>query len=353
MKRKAILFFPIGNACGGAERRLIRIFGNMLTDQKEQIVIAVHDKGISTCLRSEIDGWSKGRAVYFNNIISLFCFMIKNKSKWIFAATLGLEPVFVFFFAKLLCIKRCFCSVYHKTSMLQCESKKANNRFELLVSLSNHIDCLYPNAIPLLKKRYPHKKITLTPGAFTDMNKFIPKPKKNKIVFAGTLKEDKGINLFINSIEKIQKILIDNNFLCVVCGDGPLFQSTKEIVTSKKLDDLIQMSGRIVDTSNVLSEAKVFCSLQTPTNYPSQSLIEAMACGCYCIVTNCGESFMMVDESFGVLINATIDSLASAILDAINYSAEKYCAISIASRKYVKEHFSICKSISYFEKIIS
>lgn len=62
-----------------------------------------------------------------------------------------------------------------------------------------------------------------------------------------------------------------------------------------------------------LSQAKIFLSLQKIENYPSQSLLEAMASGCAVIATDVGETRRLLDESCAILIDSSPLALANAI----------------------------------------
>jgi glycosyltransferase involved in cell wall biosynthesis len=53
--------------------------------------------------------------------------------------------------------------------------------------------------------------------------------------------------------------------------------------------------------------------LQHFNNYPSQSLLEAMACGNAVVATNVGETHRLVDETVGLLIEPEAPALAEAL----------------------------------------
>ena len=78
-----------------------------------------------------------------------------------------------------------------------------------------------------------------------------------------------------------------------------------------------------------LSKALVFLSLQERNNYPSQALLEAMACGCAVIATDVGETRRLVDDDVGFLVDKDAKSIAAKI----KYLLENPCIAEKMGRK--------------------
>jgi glycosyltransferase involved in cell wall biosynthesis len=66
-----------------------------------------------------------------------------------------------------------------------------------------------------------------------------------------------------------------------------------------------------------LNQSSIFVSLQAVENYPSQSLIEAMACGNAIVATDVGETWRLVDESNGLRVSPSAEAIAAAIIDLL------------------------------------
>ena len=62
-----------------------------------------------------------------------------------------------------------------------------------------------------------------------------------------------------------------------------------------------------------LSDSLIFLSLQDHNNYPSQLLLEAMACGCAIIATDVGETSKLVDKNVGFLTQKKSIDIAEKI----------------------------------------
>jgi GalNAc-alpha-(1->4)-GalNAc-alpha-(1->3)-diNAcBac-PP-undecaprenol alpha-1,4-N-acetyl-D-galactosaminyltransferase len=72
---------------------------------------------------------------------------------------------------------------------------------------------------------------------------------------------------------------------------------------------------RTGDTSKILKKSKIFVSLQQHENYPSQSLIEAIATKNIIIATDVGDTRKIVKEKYSKLISIDTYSLVEALLD--------------------------------------
>ncbi len=78
------------------------------------------------------------------------------------------------------------------------------------------------------------------------------------------------------------------------------------------------MNGRVklgyyTDIKHVLRNSVIFLSLQKEENYPSQSLLEAMACKNAIIATDVGLTRKIVKKEFGELIKFDKDDLLNSI----------------------------------------
>jgi glycosyltransferase involved in cell wall biosynthesis len=95
-------------------------------------------------------------------------------------------------------------------------------------------------------------------------------------------------------------------------GEGALETSMRRQVHELGLDAHVTIRFEPQPTC-LLNESSIFVSLQSEENYPSQSLLEAMACGNAIVATDVGETWRLVDETTGVRVLATPAALASAI----------------------------------------
>ena len=91
-------------------------------------------------------------------------------------------------------------------------------------------------------------------------------------------------------------------------------------------------------------------SIQSDNNYPSQSLIEAMACENAIIASDVGETRRLVDSEVGILVPLSAISIANAIISLLDDPIE--CALKgkKARIKVLNEH-TLEKFVEYFKGI--
>lgn len=208
-----------------------------------------------------------------------------------------------------------------------------------LWSISKKIDTLYTGFIPQNAKRYGlTAKVSVSPCSFTDIEKFIRKKEKEKIiVFAGRLIPEKNPLLLIDALTKIDPAVLDSWHI-VIAGDGPL--KTKILAESEKPP----LKGKVTiatypDMSELFCRSSIFVSLQETENYPSQSLIEAMVSQNAVVATDVGETSRLVaDHKTGLLISPDPDALNEALSFLINHDVQRETLGSEAKNFILSHH---------------
>ena len=177
-------------------------------------------------------------------------------------------------------------------------------------------------------------KARVSPGSFVEARNGDQLPmvsRSRDVVFASRMVEGKGIEL----LEEMEPLPPGISFY--IYGQGPLAPrvpgATREF--TEHLPD-------------VLAEAKVFLSLQSGENYPSQSLLEAMTAGCAVIATDVGETEKLVDGSTGVLIPpGHPGELRAAILSLLG-DVERAQQLGENARRRVLEKHTVEAFGAYF-----
>jgi glycosyltransferase involved in cell wall biosynthesis len=189
------------------------------------------------------------------------------------------------------------------------------------------------------------EKVRITASSFTDYSKCrIGNKDKMRIAFAGRLEKEKNPLLFLDAALLLAKEYPDAEFH--IMGEGRLSGETGEIVKNSHLSNII-FHGFYPSPTEIFAETSVFISIQSTNNYPSQSVLEAMACGNAIIATDVGDTRMFVNEDNGTLITLDTDSLAGAIrfyLDNPGKAKEK----GAFAARYVRENFTIEKAAAYY-----
>ena len=130
------------------------------------------------------------------------------------------------------------------------------------------------------------------------------------MVFAGRLVEEKNPLLFLEAIPAIRAEVPAARFF--VLGEGPLRSDIEKTLDRLNLRDAVDASFRD-DPAPVFRRARVFVSLQRQDNYPSQSLLEAMASGTVPVATDVGLTWQLVDETTGLRVKPDPGEIAVAV----------------------------------------
>jgi len=214
------------------------------------------------------------------------------------------------------------------------------------------IDCLSENIKEEILKKFPkaEKRVHVSPCSFIDYSDtdFNYNEKENLIVFSGRFNDQKGINMLINFIP----LFVNNvsNYKLLIMGYGPLEKEIEQAIAKCDGGEFVSL-GFFQDPKVQLKISKIFLSLQKNENYPSQSLIEAMACGNIPIATDNGLTHLLVNENTGIRIPED-DSLAllNAVKLLINKKGEQI-TLSIRNREFVLNHHSPKRYLDYLNRL--
>ena len=104
-----------------------------------------------------------------------------------------------------------------------------------------------------------------------------------------------------------------------------------------------------------LRKSKVFISIQKDNNYPSQSVIEAMACENAIIASNVGETHKLVSENEGILVNLESEEICNAIIKLLseeNYRTElgKNAREKVLSTQTIESFYNYFIDITQYQK---
>lgn len=356
--RNKIAVFNVGRTnFGGAERRLGRTFNQISQDSSYDItfVFYVYDKA-----EKVIEGFDNilldkrlFNVVCFSDIFKLFTYTYSQRFDVVFVTGPSRVAVPFYLAAKIAHSKLVFCSVSTESSNLVFDSFLEKLNFNTICKLSNIIDCLYPSSIDLLKKEYGDK-VLQTPCPFTDLNIYKPEPKKKQITFVGRWVQGKNVDIFVESILKIQDELYRAGYKIILAGNlsrYPMTAVVENMISSCKYEDLFEVKG-YVKPEEILPQSEAFVSIQSINNYPSQSLLEAIASGCYIIASDEGDTKLLVKNDFGCLCKLDVSTISEAILSYFERSEEEKKKDSEAARNFALKTINIENSVTYYKKII-
>lgn len=214
------------------------------------------------------------------------------------------------------------------------------------------VDFLSPYIAEGVRKRninISQERISIAPSSFTDYSKCrIGKKKHFEICFCSRLEPKKNPMLFLEAASEILKKFPEVKFHLL--GEGRLEAELNDYISKHGLESSFALRFH-VNPPEVFAESSVFVTLQEGTNYPSQSLMEAMACGNAVIAGNTGDTELLVNDSNGILTELDTASVVQAMRTLI---ADRKLTetLGLAASKTVREEHTIEKMTDYYITLI-
>jgi glycosyltransferase involved in cell wall biosynthesis len=204
----------------------------------------------------------------------------------------------------------------------------------------------------LIRSDTPADRIRVSSGSFVDTHRYRSREHKEPwVAFTGRLVEEKNPMLFVEACALIRRRLHGRlpRLRFFVVGDGPLRGEIDGAVARLGLSSCLETGWRD-DVESVLGAAQVFVSLQRTDNYPSQALLEAMACECAVVATDVGQTNRLVDDRVGL----RVESRAAAVADAVCRILEEPArarGMGRQGRRLVVESHSTDAYLDYVESV--
>jgi glycosyltransferase involved in cell wall biosynthesis len=209
----------------------------------------------------------------------------------------------------------------------------------------------YKKAKKLNLRIKPKKEIIMDIGVDTKLfNRSIKKRNSGRFLivcisrFARIAKRQ---DLLISAVGKVRNPEIRVEFI----GSGPMLEHYKKVVKESNLEASVFFHGFLsrVDINVILENADFFA---LPTEYEGvpKALLEAMAKGLPCLVSNVLPLNEYVHDNInGVLCLNTIEGWVEAI-EKIYKQRDKTASLSKSARKYVLDHFDASNNILKYKK---
>lgn len=192
------------------------------------------------------------------------------------------------------------------------------------------------------------ERIRVPAGSCVDVDRFYPAPAKRRwVVFAGRLLPDKNPALFVEACAMVRPRVPDARFF--VLGEGVLQSEIEALVRRHGLEAVVEV-GWTARVGIILAEAMVYVSLQREENYPSQALLEAMACGAAIVATDVGLTWKLVDESVGMRVEAKPVAVADAVVRLLD-NPDQALAMGRKGRERVQRDHSLDGYLDYLEDV--
>lgn len=202
----------------------------------------------------------------------------------------------------------------------------------------------------LIKKGAFNQKNIVTVYNGVDLNKFNNKDKviekKNKKIClsVGRLNVQKDYFNLLNAITLIDKAILNDVEFHIV-GEGELRGEIEQKIKELNLEDKVTLLGMRSDIPDLLNNADFFILSSKHEGLPTV-LIEAMACKCFVVTTDCGGSAEIIGDT-GILVpRQNYQELANGLQKAFKLNSNTIHQNNMKARTRVEEKFSLEQSIN-------
>ncbi len=211
---------------------------------------------------------------------------------------------------------------------------------------------------------FPRKKMLVIPNGI-DTERFYPNKLLGKslrktwgvakdeflIGVVGRIEPMKGILVFLESVAMIKQQYPQLRFVWVGAGESSYEEKMRQLATKLSLDDVLIWAGRHTDMFAVYNAFNITSSSSYSEGFPNV-IGEAMACGVPCVVTDVGDSAMLVGDT-GLLVPAKASqALAMAWTEMLVLDKEEFGRLALLARKRVVDEFSVRALIDKTDSVL-
>lgn len=146
----------------------------------------------------------------------------------------------------------------------------------------------------------------------------------------------KNHKMFLRSAAAVAAERPDVRFVCVGHGKESYLQELKQLSRTLGLENKIHWIQAQSDVRAVYNAIDVFCSSSFSEGFPNV-IGEAMACGRHCVVTNVGDSALVVGDTGVVVPSDDPKAMSAGLLDRLKASD----TLNLRARQRILENFTV------------
>jgi glycosyltransferase involved in cell wall biosynthesis len=160
------------------------------------------------------------------------------------------------------------------------------------------------------------------------------------IIAVGRANAIKGHDVLLQAARKVSQAKVPIHFLVV--GEGTCWSAEPyaEFASDASIRQSVTLAGGRNDVPDLLSIADVFVSASKTEGFPN-AVAEAMAAGLPCVVTDVGDSAMLLADAGLVVSPGDADGLAMGIVDLAQRTEADRKALGAGGRQRIQSEFSI------------
>lgn len=312
-------------------------------------------------------GISKKGIPGLSAVFGLFKIMRKFKPDivqgWMYHGNLAVWITRLFFFKNTTF----FWNIRQSLDDFTREKKRTRLIIKLGGWLSFGINGIIYNSIVGLKQHtqlgYGKRKSILIPNGF-DVSVFKPADRFNHCVrkefglhndeliigLIARYHPVKGHEVFLKAAVHIVDKFKNVRFLMAGTGIDWNNESLKKLILSYKLEDQVVLLGEQSDIKDVMCCLDLLVSSSHAEAFPNV-IGEAMACGVPCVVTDAGDSALIIEDTGMVVPRNNTRALASSVVNFLSLSKKDQKKMGTLSRQRIIDHFSMSKIINQYENV--
>ncbi len=381
---RKILFLTNTSGYGGTERNLIELVLRLDPVREPSTIFCFgkdpYTERLNHLHRRNIPIFSRPRPASFWQWLRMF-WQVKPHLAVFIHGGLFVFPWFAYVAARLAGIPR-VCSSHHHVAVAApapVAGSPLRNVWRRLVGwrvrylfrlrvpalLSNKVICVsHATRAQLVREYgYPENKAVVIHNG-VDFTRFFParhghRPVRQSLalesaetvlVFVGRLSPEKGIEVFLQALSKLARE--NPSWKCIVVGDGPLKEDFSRGLTAMDLASQVFLVGFHADVAPYLQAGDIFVLPSLEEALPL-SLLEAMACGLPCVVTDAGGiSEVVTHMADGLIVRrGSEDELARALSYLLANPQERQRMAAEALRK-VRQRFDLNESMARRKEVL-
>jgi len=156
--------------------------------------------------------------------------------------------------------------------------------------------------------------------------------------------------LFLQAASLVARVRDDVQFVCCGRDVGPAHGAFAAAVAAAGLTDRVHALGHRGDLPRLNAALDVACSSSLQEGFPNV-VGEAMACGVPCVVTDVGDSALLVGDTGKVVPPADTAAFASALATLLALSVKERAGLGERARARIEEHFSLPVMIDSYQDL--
>jgi len=204
----------------------------------------------------------------------------------------------------------------------------------------------------LRQRGFPMERVQVVPNGIA-VDRFMPDrilgeglraewgiPPEGRLVgLVGRLDVVKGHAIFLQAARQLVQRFPNAYFVCVGAGPDAYRQEMLALSRQLGLDGRVMWPGVYSEMLGVYNALDICCSASITEGFPNV-IGEAMACGLPCVVTDVGDSAVIVGETGRVVAPQDPTALAAALSDLLSMSPDQRLALGRQARQRILDCFA-------------